>query len=293
MEPQNTNQPEQQIPDTPSTPQPQPVTEQTQPTLPPSQHRQLTERTERLKRLSIQVMIAGLIGAAVLAVVAVLAGSFSKTFEKSLFTLFLVIVHALACLAFVEQTGKAKKSSFKFFENAVFIIIVLSFFTSIFGVWGLLAGSIVAKLYGTYFILLFASLHGQMLVEARGFQSSINNIVNVNYALMGLVIVLILPIIWSGNTDFPNFYYRLLAAAGIIDGTLTIIAVILHRLYIQKHPDIQSPIFTNIQSVQSGAPGQVMPQKRHIHPLIWLLGIFIVGQFALSLLFGILGAFYR
>jgi hypothetical protein len=242
-------------------------------------------------------MVGGLIGAAALAVIAVLAGSFNDTFGKALFTLFLVIVHALACLAFVEQTGKLKSSGFKFFENAVFAIIVFSFFTSIFGVWGMLTGSIVAKLYGTYFILLFACLHGQMLVETRDVKSSIDNLVNANYVLMGSVILLILPIIWLGSTDFPDFYYRLLAACGIIDATLTILAVIFHRLYIQKHPEIQSTIFSSSSPASLSAaalpPPQAQEQRRHAHPLIWVLGIFIVGQLIISFLFGILGAFYR
>jgi len=264
---------------------------------PPSEESShLTASAEKLKKLSIQVMIGGVIGAAILAVVAVLAGSFNETFGKALFTLFLVIVHALACLAFIEQTGKSKQSSFKFFENSVFFIIVLSFFTSIFGVWGLLDGEIVGRLYGTYFILLFACLHGQMLVQAQGKQASIDNMVYVNYVLMGLVILLILPIIWSADSDFPGIYYRLLAALGIIDGTLTILIVIFHRLYIQKHPEEQSTIFSVTTKMDAnGQPVLVQSevQKRRTHPLILLLGILIIGQFVISLLFAVLGAFYR
>ncbi len=255
-----------------------------------------TTSVDKIKKLSIQVMIGSLITAAVLAVIAILVGSFNSTFERALFTLLLVMVHSLACLAFVEQTSKSKNSEFRFFENAVFFIIVLSFFTSILGVWGLLSGTIVARIYGTYFILLFACLHGQMLVETRGKQSSIDTIVNVNYVVMGLVILLIFPLIWLTDSSFPSFYYRLLAACGIIDVTLTILAVILHRLYVQKHPEVQSAIFsitTKLDANGIPVPVHAVEQKRHIHPLIWLLGIFIVGQFVVSILFAALGAFYR
>jgi hypothetical protein len=313
MEPQNSNQantPEQQ-PLAPQAPaldlratlmQPTTVPTQTNPSSGNAQNPphavspQLSARAEKLKKLSLQVMIGGLIGAAVVAVVAVLAGSFNSTFEKALFTLFIVVVHALACLAFVEQTGKSKNSSFRFFENAVFSIIVLSFFTAIFGIWGLFGGSIVGKLYGTYLVLLFACLHGQMLVETRGKQAPIDTLVNANYAVMTVVIVLILPIIWLTAADFPGFYFRLLAACGIIDGTLTILAVILHRLYLQKHPEAQSAIFSvTTQLGSNGQPvvTQAVTQKRNIHPLVWLLGIFIIGQIVISLLFAVLGAFYR
>ncbi|HSX47678.1 MAG TPA: hypothetical protein VLF63_02800 [Patescibacteria group bacterium] len=255
---------------------------------------QNTPKVEKIKKLSIQIMIGGLISAAVLSVIAVLAGSFNPTFETALITLLLVMAHSLASLAFVERTSKSKNSNFRFFENAVFFIIVLSFFTSIFGVWSIFSGSFVAKLYGTYFILLFACLHGQMLVETRGKQSNIDTIVNINYALMALVISLILPLIWYTSYSFPSFYFRLLAACGIIDATLTILAVILHRLYIQKHPEAQSAIFSVTTKLDAnGDPIQVkaVEQKRHIHPLIWLLGIYIVGQFIVSILFGVLGRF--
>jgi hypothetical protein len=260
---------------------------------PPTSHK-LSERSEKLKKLSIQVMIGGLIGAAVVAVVAVLAGSFSETFAKALFTLLLVMVHALACLAYVEQTGKTQDRNFRFFENTVFTLIVLSFFTSILGVWSVLEGSVVAKLYGTYFILFFACLHGQLLTELRGKKPSIDAVVMVNYVFMGLVVALLLPIVWTASTNFPSFYYRLLAACGIIDGTLTILAVIQQRLYLQKHPELKSTIFSVTPQFDSNGqpiPVAAVEQKRRIHPLVWLLGIYIVGQVVVSLLIAALGAF--
>lgn len=250
---------------------------------------------ENLRKLSIQVMIGGLIGAAVIAVVAVLVGSFNDTFEKTLFTLLLIMLHALVSLGFIERNLKKTSKGFRFFDNSVFFIIVLSFFTSIFGVWGLFEGSLVGRLYGTYGILLFACLHGQMLDEVKGKQTNIDNIANANYALMSVVIMLILPIIWLYNYDFPSVYYRLLAAAGIVDATLTILAVILHRMYIQKHPDAKSTIFNVV--TQYDANGKPIPvhaetKTRHLHPLVWLLIILLGGQFVVSLLFAGLGAFY-
>lgn len=314
MEPQNTDQNSlpQQPPTTPPTTYTQPPVSQPVQVLPPTPQEQptmaqiqssasssparLPTNVEKIKKITIQIMIGSLVGAAVIAVIAVLIGDFSDTFQKALGTLLLVMVHSLACLAFVEQNSKSKNSEFKFFENAVFFIIVLSFFTSIFGVWGIASGNLVGKLYGTYFILLFACLHGQMLVEARGKKSSIDTLVDVNYVIMGFVILLIFPLIWITDSNLPAFYYRLLAAFGIIDATLTILSVILYKMYVQKHPEIPSAIFSVSASPDANGntvPLQVVEQKRHIHPLIWLLGIFIVGQVVVSILFGVLGAFYR
>lgn len=253
--------------------------------------------SEQLKKLSVQVMVGSLIGAAVLAVIAVLAGSFNEVFAKSLFTLGLVMMHALASLAFIGQSSKNNVEDLKFFNNSVFVIIVLSFFTSIFGIWEIFPGSLVAKLYGTYGILLFASLHGEMIAKTTGKQSNIDKIVYSNYIFMGIVILLILPLIWISDFEFGGFYYRLLAAAGIVDATLTILAVILHKLYIQKHPEEQSTIFSVVTTMDpNGNPIPVqaeVQQKRRMNPLVMLLGIFLIGQLVLSALFAILGAFYR
>lgn len=240
-------------------------------------------------------MIGGLLGAALIAVVAVLAGNFNDTFARALFTLLLVMIHALVCLAFLEKTVKSQVANSKFFENTVFFIIVLSFFTSILGVWEIFPGELVGKLYLSYFVFLFACLHGLMLTETRGKESRIDNIVNINYVLMAIVILMLLPIIWFSSDSFDSFYFRLLAAFGIVDATMTILAVILHRLYIQKHPEAPSTIFsvtTKLDPNGNPVPVQAQVQKRHIHPLIWLLGIFIVGQFVISLLFAAFGAFY-
>jgi hypothetical protein len=255
-------------------------------------------KTEQLKKLSIQVMVGSLIAAAVLAVVAVLAGSFNDTFVRALLTLGLVAFHALASLAFIGSTEK-KSSQLAVFNNTVFVVIVLSFFTSVLGTWEALSGALVGKLYLTYLIVLFASLHGEMLAQTLGKEAYINRVVYANYALMAFVILLLLPIVWSPDTDFAGFYYRLLAASGIVDATLTILAVIFHRLYLQKHPRIKSTIFavvpggTDANGNPLPAQAQVVEQKRRIHPLVWILGIFLIGQVALSALFALLGAFYR
>lgn len=252
--------------------------------------------TGQLKKLSIQVMIASLIGAAVLAVIAVLAGSFSDVFIRALFTLGLVMIHALASLAFIDRTAATSQENLKFFSNTVFVLIVFSFLTSIFGIWEVFPGELVGKLYGTYGILLFASLHGELLAQTTGKQASIDNIVYANYAFMTVVILLLLPLIWFNEVDFDGIYYRILAASGIVDATLTILAVIMHKLYIQKHPEAKSTIFSVVTQLDPNGnpvPVKAEVQKRHIHPLVWILGIFLIGQLFLSLLFGLLGAFYR
>lgn len=251
--------------------------------------------TTDLKRLSLTIMIASLIAAAVLAVIAVLMGSFGEVFVRALCTLGLVALHSLISLGFIDQTQKKSSSDLPIFNNTIFVIIVLSFFTSIFGVWQIIDGEIVGKLYLTYLILVFASLHGEVLAQTLGKDKTINNIVFANYIFMALVVCLLLPLIWVSNiVDFGDFYFRLLAASGIVDATLTILAVILHRLYMQKHPEEKSEIYKIVTQLdENGQPVQIREEikpSRRLHPIMWVLIILLGGQFLLGIIFAVIGA---
>lgn len=257
--------------------------------------------TQYLKKLSIKIMIGSLIAAAGLAVVAVLLGELNDILVRALATLGIVALHALASLAYIGNTTDAaeekQKDELSFFRNTVFTILVLSFFTAVFGVWEVITGEIVGKLYLTYGVLVFASLHGEMLAATTKKDTTIDKIVYSNYIFMAIVIGMLLPLIWfAPDVEFDDFYYRLLAAAGIIDATLTILAVILHKIYLQKHPKADSTMFTVSQPAfdANGKPikleAKATVPSRRIHPLLWLLGIFIVGQILLSLGALILGS---
>ena len=214
---------------------------------------------EKIKSIFLKALIACLVAAAVLAVVTVLVGHFNDILEKALFTIVLIGVHSLVSFGFIVNNEQQETfDNLSFFTNVTFGIIILSFITSIFGVWHVFPGDLVAKLYEVYFVLLFASLHGEILAKTLGKQANINNIVYANYIFMLLVIVMLMPVIFTnGGSSLGSFYYRLLAAFGIIDATLTLIAVILHKLYLQKHPKINDNVFSmQLQNV----PGQVNPQ---------------------------------
>ena len=239
-----------------------------------------------IRSLFFKLLIGCLIAAAALAVTTVLLGSFNEVCRKALFTILLVALHALVGISFITTNEKQDSpDGLVFFTNATFSIIVISFMTSILGVWGILPGSIVGKLYMLYLVLLFAILHGEVLAKTRGEQSNIDAIVGANFVFMAVVVGLLIPIIFVDSDLFADFYYRLLAACGIIDATLTLVAVILHHLYIQKHPKIADPIFT-IQSMPSQIPGQppqnmqvtMQQPKRRMNPLVLLLLIYVGFQ---------------
>ncbi|MEK7059283.1 MAG: hypothetical protein AAB971_00810 [Patescibacteria group bacterium] len=252
-------------------------------------------KLQNFKSLFLKSLIGCLIAAAALAVVTILIGQFNDICAKALFTILLIALHCLVSFSFIVNNEKQDTfDSLAIFANATFMIIVFSFATSILGVWGVIGGELVFKLYAVYFILLFATLHGEILAKTLGKQANIDNIVYANFIFMVIVVLMLMPVIFVGdNNTLGAVYYRLLAACGVIDATLTLIAVILHKLYIQKHPTIKDNVF-NLQPIP-GQPGQYVqasaPQpRRGMNIFVVLLIIYVVLQLACALFIGVIGA---
>ena len=219
---------------------------------------------DKVKSLFLKSLIACLVAAAGLAVVSVLIGSFNDVCIKALATIALVAAHCLLSFGFIVNNEKQETfDSLTFFSNATFTIIVLSFITSVFGVWGILSGDLVGRLYAVYVILLFAVLHGEILAKSLGKQSSIDTIVRFNYVFMAIVVVMLMPVVFLPTGEsLGDIYYRFLAAAGIIDATLTLVAIILHKLYLHKHPQTNDALFNFAPPTQVGVQSpQTLPHK--------------------------------
>jgi hypothetical protein len=203
----------------------------------------ILSKSDKLKSSFFKILIGCLIGAASIAVIAVLAGSFSDILARALGTIAAVALHAIVSLSYIAETEKRDNNipnrSLELFSNAVFVIIVISFITSIFAIWQLLDGSLTIRLYLMYGVLLFANFHADILYRIRKFENRIDNIVTANYFLMSAVVVMLAILIFSSDpSDLEEIFFRILAALAIIDATLTITAIIMHKLYLQKHPDL-------------------------------------------------------
>lgn len=254
---------------------------------------------DKVKSLFLKVLIGCLIAAAGLAVVTVLLGEFTDVTGKALLTILFIAIHALISFSFIVNNERQETfDSLAFFTNATFTIIVLSFLTSVFGVWGIFPGELVGKLYMLYFVLLFAVLHGEILAKTTKKQVTIDKIVYVNYIFMAAVILMLLPIIFLNDSSevLGDFYFRLLAAFGIIDATLTLVAVIMHKLYVDKHPKTNDAVF-NITQPVGQIPGQVVPtvpvqQKRGMNIFVVILIAFVALQFIGGLIIAVIGALY-
>jgi hypothetical protein len=245
------------------------------PSLDPKANQPL-DRTDRFKRVFYQVLIGCLLASAAVAVTAVLAGGFNQTLGRALATIAMVALHALLSFGYVTENDKQDKKdggrSIDLFTNTVFTLIVASFITSEFVIWQVLSGELTLKLYMLYGVALFATLHADVLYRIRRFESRIDYLITANYFTMAIVVAMLTVVIFANSpSDLGSFYYRLLAAIAIVDATMTITAIIMHKMYLQNHPSLAAKVGkTEVETAKT--------KNFWKNPLVILLLIFLAVQ---------------
>ncbi len=212
-----------------------------------------------IKNWLVKALLATLIIAAAVAVVAILIGEINDTVWRSVGTVLSAMIHigiVFTIISFGTGTNPLTKRSTDAVINTTMVIAILSFFTSIFAVWGFLDAEIATKLYLTYAVVLFALLHAKTLMDVAVVYVKSKPYVLANCALIITVASLIVAVIAlpSGWDMLSGFYGRLLAATAIVDVTLSIVIAVMHRLYLQKHPELA----TNTAKHDTQAAGRII-----------------------------------
>jgi hypothetical protein len=235
----------------------------------------------KLKRFFVFCLIGSLIVSAFVAVVAVLMGNFNEVTVRVFATLGMVVVHSLASLLFIwDDERQDTFERFAFFVSTLFVLVILSFLASIFGIWKIFSGEVVYKIYQTFFLVGFASLHADILSKILKKEGYINLVVYTNYLIMFLVFSMLLPVIYINKASMilGEFYFRVVGALGIVDGTLSILAIIFYKLYLHNHPQVQNVL----------SPGAVIDtkvQRRGLSLWVWLLLIYLAFQMLSSIVY--------
>jgi hypothetical protein len=225
------------------------------------------------KKFFLFNLIGSLVISALVAVVTVLIGDFNEITARVLFTLGMVIIHSLISLVFIWDNDRQNTfERLAFFINVLFLLIVVSFITSIFGIWKIIPAETVWNLYQTYFVLGFASLHGDILSKALKKENYMDIIIYINYVFMAIVILMLQPVIFIDNASkvLGEMFFRILGAVGIIDGTLSVLTIIFYKLYMHKHPEEQNALATGMQSGKT--------QKKGLSIWVWILISYLAIQ---------------
>ena len=230
---------------------------------------------ETYKKYVVQVLAGSLIAASLVAVFSVLSGSFTDTTGKVLWTLFIVVIHALFSISLLSGEEKST-NKLEFTKNVIYSLIPLSLVTAIFGVWNLLSGDTVGTLYQLYILVAFISFHINALSLLKDSGKLIDRLALSNIIVTIIMAGLLVPVIVINDSTniLDDFYFRLLGAVAIVNGTLTVLSVIFFKLYLQRHPEAKEKV-------------QIFQGKNKAHIWVWVLVIFILLQVVPFLVFSL------
>lgn len=215
----------------------------------------------------LYILVGGLVASALIAVGAILAGSFNDVASKALLTVLVIVIHSFIGLAFLS-VGKSRSPSSTLIVNTLFVIVVASLVTSIFGIWKIISGHVTGDFYGTYFLGFIAVLIIAALLTAHTEDKVVNGLVATSTGFVTATFIALLPWVFADSTYvLPDFYFRLVAALFVLAATVIVLTVIFNWLFIVKHPATQAV----------RKPGSMPP---------WLLALVI----ALAVVFG--GGFF-
>lgn len=237
------------------------------------------------KKHFLFALIGSLVASALVGIAAVLLGEFNETLMRALLTLGTVMMHSLIGLAFIWDGDRQKNlERLAFFINTLFLLIVISFIVSILGIWKVVPARSIPDLYQAFFVVGFAALHGDILSKALRKETYMDTIIYVNYLFMAVVVLMLMPVIFIDNISkiFDEMYFRLLGAAGIIDGTLSLLTIIFYKLYMNKHPEERNALAGGGESGEG--------KKKGLSVWVWILIIYLLLQIVFPLFFVIFAA---
>lgn len=192
------------------------------------------------KKFFLYTLIVSLAVSAFVAAITVLTGIFNEITGRIFSMLAMIVVHSLISLSFIWDDSKQEAfEKLTFFINTIFGLIVLSFFTSIFGIWKILATPMVINLYQSYFLTAFASLNLDIFSKMLNKDKNLDTIVYANYPLILIIFLMLHGAIYIENSIviLGEVYFRILGAVAIFYGTLSILAAIFYKMYMSKHPE--------------------------------------------------------
>ena len=235
-----------------------------------------------LKRIFLFVLIGSLIISASVAIIIVLTGTMNEITAKVLWTLGTVAIHSLAILAVTwDEKHQSEWERLAFFANVLFLLIGASFITSTLAIWEIFPGETMRHLYQSYFVLGLAALHGNALHKVLKRKRYIDNIIYANYIFIGIVVIMLQPFIFTNYNRtgvLGKMFPRVLAASGIVDGTLSVLVTIFYKLYLQQHPEEKDALIITGREEKGGIIGSFVRIIAYT-----LLGIIILALLILIL----------
>lgn len=218
---------------TPHTPQPTPP--------PAAEHTTRPAPKNQYRKYFLYVLIVGVIISALISIIAILIGEVNDYISRALQTTLSMVIHAMIALAFMSTTNRTRSRGQELVINTLFGITIASFFTSTLSIWQVISSQTTIDFYQLYLYALIAVLIIQAMFSVNVIDKTTANLMRTAQGMTVAMWVYLIPSVFDDNIpkSMPELYYRGIAALGILLGTVLILVVIFHRLYIAKHPELK------------------------------------------------------
>ena len=204
-----------------------------------------SERIVQIRTILTKGLLGCLIAAAVVAVIAILMGSMNDIALKAIGTILAAVTHLgilFTITSVVSTEAQLVRRTTGVVLNVSIGIAALSFMTAVFMIWGIITANLSFKFYGAYAVLLFSLLHWKAVVDIEEVYEKVRSYMFANVAFIFAVAILGIIVIFAPQLleTAGGFFGRLLAVSVIIDVTISVIIIVMNRLYVQKHPELMS-----------------------------------------------------
>ena len=256
--------------------------------------------TTIIRKYLIKVLIGCLVATGIIAIVAILAGNMGEITGKALGTVLAAAVHVGIVLALIPPAprafpdtdlGRKQSVASNALTDAIIVLATISFFTWVLGIWEILSGSTLGKLSTTYFVFLIAFVTAKIVYDMQIVNEKLRYYAMGMYGLIGLLVFLLVGVIFEPSfADLGNgLYGRAIVAAFVAFVILALIMAILHRIFLQAHPELL-PAAETTTDPKTGQPVPVSRQSMTAWQIILAILVLLLVIPLLSLIFGFISA---
>lgn len=256
---------------------------------------------EKVRNILVKILLGTLVAAAAVAVSVILIGAVGDIMWRVIGTLAAAVGYVLVLLATISTVPQINEGpegrSALFLVNSLLALVCASYLTSILGIWGVTDGELSTKLHLAYFVILLGIFYAKPLITLEQTNPRLKRFIRANYIFIALACVLasiaiVAPTEWS---LWDSFFGRSVAAAVVIDVTLSMIITVLYHLDTQqlRKSKPNGTLAANTTRTNNEAEATTPQQSNSTAPtpiwkavLIVLFAVFV----GIPVLMGVLGA---
>lgn len=196
----------------------------------------------KFRKYFLYVLVGGVIISGIISIVAVLIGEVNDYVTRALLTTLSMVVHAMIAIAFISTSTTKRTVGQEVVINTLIAIVSASFFTSALSIWQVISTQTTTDFYQLYMYSFIAALIVQMLLSVDIIDVITSKLMKVAVGVTAFMWLYLIPSVFDNSypKTLPEIYYRGIAAIGILLGTVLVLVMIFHRLYIAKHPELKA-----------------------------------------------------